>query len=120
MPVVLSLEHVSKSFPGVKAMDDVRFDVQAGEVHALLGENGADNALPKGLIRDRGKIQARLRGAQGVSRPLRDRRCRRQRPPRPSGRRSSLSPRCARAAAKPTHCRERGHGTRRRLLLACG
>jgi ABC-type sugar transport system ATPase subunit len=41
MPVVLSLEHISKSFPGVKALDDVRFDVQAGEVHALLGENGA-------------------------------------------------------------------------------
>ena len=41
MSVVLSLEHVSKSFPGVKALDDVRFDVRAGEVHALLGENGA-------------------------------------------------------------------------------
>jgi rhamnose transport system ATP-binding protein len=41
MSIVLSLEHVSKSFPGVKALDDVGFDVRAGEVHALLGENGA-------------------------------------------------------------------------------
>ncbi len=38
---ILELEHISKSFPGVKALDDVRFDVRTGEVHALVGENGA-------------------------------------------------------------------------------
>ncbi len=38
---ILQLRGISKSFPGVKALDDVDFDVRRGEVHALLGENGA-------------------------------------------------------------------------------
>ncbi|HET7315485.1 sugar ABC transporter ATP-binding protein [Salinisphaera sp.] len=41
MAAVLSLENVSKGFPGVKALDDVSLGVEAGEIHALLGENGA-------------------------------------------------------------------------------
>lgn len=41
MTAVLSLENVSKGFPGVKALDDVSLTVEAGEIHALLGENGA-------------------------------------------------------------------------------
>jgi ribose transport system ATP-binding protein len=40
-PVLLQLLNVSKQFPGVKALDNVSFDVRAGEVHALCGENGA-------------------------------------------------------------------------------
>ena len=37
----LLLEGVSKSWPGVKALDDVRIELFAGEIHALIGENGA-------------------------------------------------------------------------------
>jgi ribose transport system ATP-binding protein len=38
---LLSIEQVSKSFPGVRALDFVSFQVIAGEVHGLVGENGA-------------------------------------------------------------------------------
>ncbi len=37
----LAFDHVSMEFPGVKALDDVSFDVRAGSIHALMGENGA-------------------------------------------------------------------------------
>ena len=40
-PVLLRMENIEKSFPGVKALDKVSLTVKAGTVHALLGENGA-------------------------------------------------------------------------------
>ena len=38
---VLELKNISKSFPGVKALDEVSFSVEEGTVHVLVGENGA-------------------------------------------------------------------------------
>ncbi|MEO1444521.1 MAG: ATP-binding cassette domain-containing protein, partial [Chloroflexota bacterium] len=37
----MEMRGIVKRFPGVLAADHINFDVQAGEVHALLGENGA-------------------------------------------------------------------------------
>ena len=39
--VLLQMDGISKSFPGVKANDKVSFQINSGEIHALLGENGA-------------------------------------------------------------------------------
>ena len=39
--VLLRMTGISKAFPGVQALDDVHLDVEAGTVHALMGENGA-------------------------------------------------------------------------------
>ena len=39
--VVLSMRNISKSFPGVRALQNVDFTLRRGEIHALMGENGA-------------------------------------------------------------------------------
>ena len=41
MTPIVEIRNLNKSFPGVRALIDARFDLVAGEVHALMGENGA-------------------------------------------------------------------------------
>ena len=40
-PVLLQVRDITKTFPGVRALDAVCFDLRRGEVHALVGVNGA-------------------------------------------------------------------------------
>jgi D-xylose transport system ATP-binding protein len=39
--IILELKHISKEFPGVKALDDINFDLREKEILSLVGENGA-------------------------------------------------------------------------------
>ncbi len=47
---ILEVEHVTKDFPGVRALDDVSFRVEAGEIHGICGENGAGKSTLMGII----------------------------------------------------------------------
>lgn len=66
MTDLLRIEGISRSYPGVKANDDVSFTIGAGRIHALLGENGAGKStlvkMIYGLVRpDSGRMV--MRGA---------------------------------------------------------
>ena len=60
-PFALEMLNISKTFPGVRALDDVTFGCAHGEVHALCGENGAGKStlikiLGGAYQPDRGRI----------------------------------------------------------------
>ena len=65
---LLKMNNICKSFPGVKALQDVNFTLRKGEIHALMGENGAGKStLVKCLtgvyVKDYGEI--RIDGVDG-------------------------------------------------------
>ena len=48
--VILSLEHISLAFGGVKALTDITFDVREHEVRAIIGPNGAGKSSMLNVI----------------------------------------------------------------------
>ncbi len=59
--IVLKMENITKTFPGVRALDDVSIDLHKGEVLGILGENGAGKStlikiLAGNYIKDSGRI----------------------------------------------------------------
>ena len=48
--VILTMKDIDKSFPGVHALDHVNFEVKRGEVHALMGENGAGKSTMMNVL----------------------------------------------------------------------
>jgi ABC-type sugar transport system ATPase subunit len=48
--IICRIDKISKTFPGVKALNDVSFDVVQGEIHALVGENGAGKSTLMNIL----------------------------------------------------------------------
>jgi ribose transport system ATP-binding protein len=70
--LLVEMTGISKSFPGVHALDDCRFELRPGEVHALVGENGAGKSTLMKILagiyhRDAGTIRVKGREVEIAS-----------------------------------------------------
>ncbi len=75
--LLLNMQAITKDFPGVRALDDVNFEVHSGEIHALCGENGAGKStLIKilGAVHPHGTYEGQLhiKGVEQRFRNVRD------------------------------------------------
>ncbi|MFZ5354711.1 MAG: ABC transporter ATP-binding protein [Bacillota bacterium] len=50
MPTVIEMKGISKTFPGIKANDNICLSVEQGEIHVLLGENGAGKSTLMNIL----------------------------------------------------------------------
>lgn len=48
--ILLEMKNITKTFPGVKALDNVNLEVEEGEIHALVGENGAGKSTLMNIL----------------------------------------------------------------------
>ena len=48
--ILLEMKNITKTFPGVKALDNVNLQVEEGEIHALVGENGAGKSTTMNIM----------------------------------------------------------------------
>ena len=47
---IIEMQHITKEFFGVKALDDVNLAVRRGEIHAICGENGAGKSTLMNIL----------------------------------------------------------------------